>query len=230
MRKSGNTSLYSDLNTNLDKIKSELGNSPDLIIRYLELGSFQVEAAAVFVDTLTDIKLVDEFIMRSLMINTAEESHKNIAADKSIFDFIKDNAMAIREVKVVTSWNELIMSVLSGDTVILIDSWTQGISGSTRGGEFRAITEPSSQVVIRGPKDGFTESIGTNISLVRRRIKSPNLWLEHMKIGAVTQTDIGIMYIKGIVNDKLVEEVKNRLQDIEIDAILSRDISRNCSG
>ena len=220
LRKSEKTSLNSDLNTNLDKIKSELGNSPDLIIRHFELGSFQVEAAAVFVDTLTDIKLVDEFIMRSLIINTAQESHINIASDKSIFDFIKDKAMTIREVKVVTSWNELIMSVLSGNTVILIDGWTQGISGSTRGGEFRAITEPSSQVVIRGPKDGFTESIGTNISLVRRRIKSPNLWLEHMKIGAVTQTDIGIMYIKGIVNDKLVEEVKDRLQAIEIDAIL----------
>ena len=83
LRKSGNTPLYSDLNTNLDKIKSELGNSPDLIIRHFELGSFQAQAAAVFVDTLTDIKLVDEFIMRSLMINTAQESHKNIAADKS---------------------------------------------------------------------------------------------------------------------------------------------------
>jgi spore germination protein KA len=220
LRKSGNIPLYSDLNSNLDKIKSELGNSSDLIIRHFELGSFQAKAAAVYVDTLTDNKLVDEFIMRSLMINTAQESLENIAADKSIFDFIKDNAKTIREVQVVTSWNELIMSVFSGDTVIFIDGWAQGISGSTRGGEFRAVTEPSSQVVIRGPKDGFTESIGTNISLVRRRIKSPNLWLEHMKIGDVSQTDIGIMYIKGIVNDKLVEEVKDRLQAIEIDAIL----------
>ena len=220
LKKSGNIPLYTDLNTNLEKIKSELGNSPDLIIRHFELGSFQAQAAAVFVDTLVDSKLVEEFIMRSLMTNTAQESLENISADKSVFDFIKDNAMTIREVNVVTNWNELIMSVFSGDTVILINGWAQGISGSTRGGESRAITEPSSQVVIRGPKDGFTESIGTNISLVRRRIKSPNLWLEHMKIGAVTQTDIGIMYIKGIVNDKLVEEVKDRLQAIEIDAIL----------
>ena len=220
LRKSGNIPLYTDLSTNLEKIKSELGNSPDLIIRHFELGSFQAQAAAVFVDTLVDSKLVEEFIMRSLMTNTAQESLENISADKSVFDFIKDNAMTIREINVVTSWNELIMSVFSGDTVILINGWAQGISGSTRGGESRAITEPSSQVVIRGPKDGFTESIGTNISLIRRRIKSPNLWLEHMKIGAVTQTDIGIMYIKGIVNDKLVEEVKDRLQAIEIDAIL----------
>ena len=220
LRKSGGFPLYTDLNTNLEKIKSELGNSPDLNIRHFELGSFQAQAAAVFVDTLVDSKLVEEFIMRSLMTNTAQESLENISADKSVFDFIKDNAMTIREVNVVTSWNELIMSVFSGDTVILINGWAQGISGSTRGGESRAITEPSSQVVIRGPKDGFTESISTNISLVRRRIKSPNLWLEHMKIGAVTQTDIGIMYIKGIVNDKLVEEVKDRLQAIEIDSIL----------
>lgn len=220
LRKSGNIPLYSDLNANLDKIKSELGNSSDLIIRHFELGSFQAQAAAVFVDTLIDNKLVDEFILGSLMINTAQESHNNIEVDKSVFDFIKDNARTIREVQVVTSWNELIMSVFSGDTVILIDGWAQGISGSTRGGEFRSITESSSQVVIRGPKDGFTESISTNISLVRRRIKSPNLWLEHMKIGDVTQTDIGIMYIKGIVNDKLVKEVKDRLQAIEIDAIL----------
>ena len=220
LRKSGGFPLYTDLNTNLEKIKSELGNSPDLNIRHFELGSFQAQAAAVFVDTLVDSKLVEEFIMRSLMTNTAQESLENISADKSVFDFIKDNAMTIREVNVVTSWNELIMSVFSGDTVILINGWAQGISGSTRGGESRAIAEPSSQVVIRGPKDGFTESISTNISLVRRRIKSPNLWLEHMKIGAVTQTDIGIMYIKGIVNDKLVEEVKDRLQAIEIDSIL----------
>ena len=218
--KSGSIPLYMDLNTNLGKIKSELGDSPDLVIRHFELGSFQTQAAAVFVDTLVDNKLVEEFIMRSLMTNTAQESLENISADKSVFDFIKDNAMTIREVNVVTSWNELIMSVFSGDTVILINGWAQGISGSTRGGESRAITEPSSQVVIRGPKDGFTESIGTNISLIRRRIKSPNLWLEHMKIGTVTQTDIGIMYIKGIVNDKLVEEVKDRLQAVEIDAIL----------
>jgi spore germination protein KA len=112
------------------------------------------------------------------------------------------------------------LSIFSLDTVILIEGWAKAISGSTRGGEPRGVEEPSSQVVIRGPKDGFTESIGTNVSLIRRRIKSPNLWLETMKIGNVTQTDVAIMYIKGIANDKLVQEVKQRLNDIEIDGVL----------
>lgn len=212
--------LHLDLKDNLHLIKQELGNSPDVVIREFEIGSQQVQVAAVFIDNLTDKKIVGDFVMRSLMVDTAQETFKNSVSDKNVFDFIKDNALTLGEVQVIKDWNGLILSILSGDTVILINGWAEAISGSTRGGEWRAVTEPSSQVVIRGPKDGFTESIGTNVSLVRRRIKSPNLWLEAMKIGNVTQTDVGIMYIKGIVNDKLVQEVKQRLNDIEIDSIL----------
>jgi spore germination protein KA len=216
----GKHPLHLDLKDNLNQIKQEFGNSADVVIREFEIGSLQVQAAAVFIDNLIDKKMVDDFIMRSLMIDTTQETLKNRVKDKNVLDFIKDNALTIGEVEAIKDWNGLIMSILTGDTVILINGWAEAISGSTRGGESRAITEPSTQVVIRGPKEGFTESIGTNVSLVRRRIKSPNLWLEAMKIGNVTQTDIAIMYIKGIVNDELVQEVKQRLNDIEIDAIL----------
>jgi spore germination protein KA len=146
--------------------------------------------------------MVGDFVMRSLMIDSAESALQNMVPDKNIFDFIKDNALTIGEVKVIKDWNELVLAILSGETLILIDGWTEAISGSTRGFETRGVTEPSTQVVIRGPKDGFSESMGTSISLVRRRIKSPNLWLETMKIGNVTQTDVAIMYIKGIVPRK----------------------------
>lgn len=84
----------------------------------------------------------------------------------------------------------------------------------------RSVEEPMTQSVVRGPRDGFTESIGTNISLIRKRIKSPNLWLESMTIGRVTQTTVSIMYINGIVNDKIVDEVRQRLSRIDIDGIL----------
>lgn len=215
----GTLHLQTGLIDNLDHIKQETGYSPDVTIRQFVVGNTQVQAAAVFVDNLIDNQLMDDFIERAFKSGTAqEEASQTKATAKTVFDLVKDNA--VREVKIVKDWNEVMLSILSGDTVILIDGWAQGISGSTRGGESRSITEPSSQVVIRGPKDGFTESIGTNVSLVRRRLKSPNLWLEPMKIGKVSQTDVAIMYIKGIVNDKLVGEIKQRLQNIEIDAIL----------
>lgn len=211
--------LSLELKENLQQIKKQLGNSPDVKIREFEIAS-QIQAAAVFVDNLTDKKLVDDFVMRSLMVDTAHETLKNMASDKNIVDFIINNVLTLGEVQVIKNWNELMLAFLSGETVILINGSVEAISGDTRGGVVRAITEPSSQVVIRGPKDGFTESIATNVSLIRHRIKSPDLWLEPMRIGNVTQTTVAIMYIKGIVNDQLVQEVKQRLNDIQIDGIL----------
>ncbi|WP_373231554.1 spore germination protein [Cohnella sp.] len=216
----GDSRLHPDLISNLHRIRQELGNSPDVIFREFDIVSLKVRAAAIFVDNLVDKKLVDHFVMHSLMIEATAQTAGTMGSDKNVFDFIKDKVLAIGEVKVIRDWNGIMLSILSGDTVILINGSAEALSGSTRGGESRGVEEPSSQVVIRGPKDGFTESIGTNISLIRRRIKSPNLWIEVMKIGDVTQTDVAVMYIKGIVNDKLLQEVNKRLNDIVIDGIL----------
>ena len=109
---------------------------------------------------------------------------------------------------------------MSGDSIILIDGVAETLIVSTRGGERRSIQESSSQVVIRGPHEGFTESISTNIAMVRRIIKSPDLWVETMKIGRVTKTDVSIMYLNGIAKNEVVDEVRNRLQGIKIDSIL----------
>ncbi|WP_240688908.1 spore germination protein [Ammoniphilus sp. YIM 78166] len=212
--------LDRDLQVNLDQLKEELGNSQDIIIREFNMAHSMVRLAVIYMDGLTDKQMVNDFVMRSLMIDTAEQTFINLASNKSAFDFIKENALTIGDVKVIQCWNEFTLATLSGDTVILIDGSMEAISGSTRGYESRGVSEPTSQVVIRGPKEGFSESIGTNVALVRRRIKSPSLRLETMKIGSVTQTDVAVMYIKGIANDKLVQEVKQRLDDIKIDGIL----------
>ncbi|XEC92626.1 spore germination protein [Paenibacillus tarimensis] len=218
----GNTNtrpLSLDLKENLHQIIQELGNSPDVKIREFQIAG-QFQAAAVFIDNLIDKKVVDDFVMRSLMIDTANETFKSMVSEKNVLEFIIDNALSMGEVQVIKDWNGLMLSFLSGETVILFNGSAEAISGDTRSVGGRAVTEPSSQVVIRGPKDGFTESIATNVSLIRQRIKSSNLWLEPMIIGHVTHTTVAIMYIKGIVNDKLVQEVKQRLNDIQIDGIL----------
>lgn len=213
--------LSADLTTNLKQIKKDMGNSPDLIIREFKLGSNPcIQVAAVYIDSLSDKYMVSDFIMRSLMYETSDSVYKTMSSNKSVFDFIKDNSLTIGEIKVIKNWNELLLSLLSGNTLILIDGWPEAISNSTKGGESRAVTEPTTQTVIRGPKESFNESLDTNISLIRRRIKSPNLWLEMMKIGDVTQTDVAILYIKGIAKDDLVEEVKQRLHTIKTDGIL----------
>ncbi len=135
-------------------------------------------------------------------------------------EIIEEEALPFGSIKLASDWEQLFSSLMEGETIILLDGKTKAMIVDTKGGEKRSIEEPSSQVVVRGPRDGFTESIRTNTSLVRRRIKDPNLWVESMKIGKVTNTDVAMMYIKGIANDKIVKEARKRLEQINIDSIL----------
>lgn len=205
----------------VEAIRHAFGNSPDLIIRIFKFGSNpQIRTAVLYVDGLTDKQLINDFISRYFM----EETSETVIQDENLlnnpFDFFLDRASAISLVAIYKNWNELLQTVLNGDIMILVDGYTEAIAVSARGGEWRAVSEPTTQVVVRGPKDSFNESITTNISLIRRRIKSPNLWLEMMKIGTVSQTDVAIMYIKGIADEELVGEVKRRLRNIVANSIL----------
>jgi spore germination protein KA len=128
--------------------------------------------------------------------------------------------LTVSQVTVKESWQEFLSAVLTGDTVVLLNGSTKAFIASTKSQPSRAITEPTSQTVIRGPKDSFTENLRTNTSLIRARIQNPDVRLESLKVGSVTQTDIGIMYIQGIADESIVEEVKERVKGIDIDGVL----------
>ncbi len=105
-------------------------------------------------------------------------------------------------------------------TLIFVDGADKALIASTEGGEHRSIQEPSTQVSFRGPRQGFTESLQTNISMIRRYVKTPDVWVEKMEIGHETNTDVALMYINGICDKKLIKEVRKRLKHIDIDSIL----------
>ncbi|MBD0382927.1 spore germination protein [Paenibacillus sedimenti] len=216
----GKLPLQPSLADNLQHLLLLLGTSPDITIRQFEVGSSRTQVAAVFTDGITDKNMVNEFILHALLIDMDDRSTQDTTADKPLFNFIKTNALMIGEIEIKKDWDGVILSILSGDTVIFVDGCTEALVCGTRGGEMRGVEEPSAQVVIRGPKDGFTESIGTNVALVRRRIRSSHLRLTTMQVGRVTQTDVAVMYINGLANDKIVQEIMKRLSDIEFDSIL----------
>ncbi|MGP3560299.1 spore germination protein [Geobacillus sp. BK01] len=209
--------MSAELSVNIDIIRHATGESSDVVIRRFSLGhEKQVKAAAVFVDGLVDEKNVYEFLLMPLL----EASFPLALEERERFQWIEKKLAAVGGVKHVAEWKQLFFDLFSGATLILIDGAPFAVSASTKGGQYRAIEEPQTQIAVRGPREGFTESLRTNTAMIRRRIKNPNLWLETMQIGTVTQTDVAIMYVKGIVNDKIVEEVKARLRRIDIDGVL----------
>lgn len=211
--------LYID--ENLTNIRNVLGNSGDLIIREFKIGKPSLhKVALLYINGLADKEIQGSFIMERLMSDVNHIESGDLQQSDQLFTYIKENTLAIGGIEDITDWNKLFFSLVSGQTILLIDGCDRAIACSAQGGELRAITEPTTEPAVRGPKESFVESLITNTSMVRRRIKSPNLWVETMRIGKITQTDVAILYVKGIVNDKLLNEVKERLDKMEVDEVL----------
>lgn len=149
-----------------------------------------------------------------------KDDHKEVINQQNAIDLLSKDIMTIGNISSITNLDDLFASLMAGDTLILVDGVDQALSASTQGGEKRSIAESTTQMVVRGPKGAFTESLGTNTAMVRRIIKTPDLWMESLKVGRVTKTDVTLMYIHGIANDKVVKEIRQRLHRIDIDSIL----------
>ena len=136
------------------------------------------------------------------------------------FDFLEEKMISVGEVKRINLIADLLNDCLYGDTVFLIDGFAEALLINTKGWEFRGVTEPKTEAVVRGPREGFTETLNVSVSLLRRKIRHPDLIMEKMQLGEKTKTEVCLAYLKGVVSPGLVAEVKKRLQSIKTDAIL----------
>ncbi|MCO0598157.1 spore germination protein [Peribacillus butanolivorans] len=210
--------IDSSISANLDHMKKKTGNSPDIIVRTLKISQNpEIKTTILYVQGLIDNPSVTDFLIESIMKNP---HLKEKLLPQEALDVISEDVVSLGGVETVTDWEKLLLSLLSGDSIIFVDGINKALVASTRGGERRSIQEPSTHLTVRGSREGFTESSATNIAMLRRIINSPDLWIESMKIGTVTKTDVSIMYINGIAKEGIVEEVKERLKGINIDSIL----------
>lgn len=211
--------LGTSLTSNLSSISKQLGDSPDIIIREFAIGNdSQLNGAIIFVDGLVDSNQIDRDILALLMKELPKVTLKS--PNQDLLLTIQNQIVAIGQVKRKATVDDLVESILSGDTVLVIEGCQEALVLSTKGWEKRAITEPPSQVVVRGPREGFTENLRTNTAMIRRKIQSPDLTFVDLKIGKRTKTDVCIAYIKGICPDELITEIKKRLKGINTDSIL----------
>ncbi|UVI28585.1 spore germination protein [Paenibacillus spongiae] len=210
-------SLHTSLLNNLGQIRETFGNSTDIVIRELRIGGGRL-AAIIFADGLVDDKIVNEFIIESLLQRFHPQNDDERSQD--IIQALKESLLVSANIRDIADFERLYDAVLTANIVILLDGLAHGIAVEAPGWKDRAVSEPVSESVIRGPQEAFTETLRTNTALIRRKIKNPNLWLETKPVGRMTKTDIGIMYIKGLANDGIIEEVRKRLDRIKIDGIL----------
>ncbi len=208
--------LSTDLNQNLQELQNIYQNCMDVVFRQFQIGG-KTKAALIYIDGLANIEEIDASVLTPLM----EENNPKENTDQLLHaSHILEQKLTVSKVKKVQTMTECIEHISSGNPVLLIDQQSEGFSLGLSNWEKRSIEEPTGESVIRGPREGFTESLGTNLSLLRRKIRSPQLKTKSMKIGEYTQTEVVISYIEGIAEQTLIQEVENRLNRIKIDGIL----------
>lgn len=123
------------------------------------------------------------------------------------------------QIKKTSSFAEMIDAVLAGSTAFFIEGEAAVLIIDAKQYPARGPEEPSLEKVVRGSKDGFTETLLANVALIRRRIRDPKLRFEMLKVGRRTQTDVCIGYIDDIANSELLESIRDKIKAIDIDGI-----------
>ncbi len=206
------------LNGDIQSIHAEMnkafGKSADFKAGELKIGGKR--GFAFYLDSMTDSKGINEIITKTLSDPTAKQYRINNEEELKGFcrEFFSASAYQI-----ISYQHELVWQLLSGSAVIVVEGIEGAVSIDLKTSEHRSIVEPSTQTVVRGPKDGFVESIMVNVSLIRRRIKNPHLQFEAFQIGKDTRTTVYVAYIDNIVNLGIRNEVIKRIKSIEANAI-----------
>lgn len=136
-------------------------------------------------------------------------------------DYIFNCLLPQNDVKQTKEFSDLISGVNSGNCALFIDTLDIGFDIDVKGFKQRSISTPTNELVIKGSQEAFVENIRTNTSLLRRTINNENLIIENIDVGNLSKTKCGVCYLKDIANSSLVAEIKYRLNNLEIDSLIS---------
>lgn len=234
--------IFSSIDVNLEYLKTRynfLINS-DIVIREFNLlvQNRQYKAFLLFIDGMTDTDLINNYVLKPLMLrntaNTYEDSKNRIISE------VKTNNITVRKVKKFdiveyilncllpqnnvdrnSTFDEIVSGINSGNCALFIDTLNIAFNIDVKGFKQRSVDTPQNEIVIKGPHEAFVENIRTNTSLLRRIINNESLIIQNVDIGNVTKTKCALCYIKDIANSDLVSEVEYRINNLQVDSVLS---------
>lgn len=220
-RQSGKDEISSKLSENLKYIKSRFSipENSDVILREFDIVVRQkvIPAFIVFIDGMTDRKVVNNDILQPLMLLSNLDIKGN---EKNVAEYVRSHILPHNQIREVREHNKVIDEVNFGGCGIYIDGVDSAFSADVKGWEHRGVERPNTELVIRGPQEGFNESLRVNTALVRKRLKDERLVVESLEIGLRSKTPSSLLYIKDIVNESLLKEVRRRLKSIKADYVM----------
>lgn len=208
--------LTGNLNHDIQELKVIFDRSSDIVYREFQVGC--QKGTLIFLDGLVSTELMDADILKPLFNYGKDQACPPEA--HLIKQLLLEQVITAAQISEGQKIGDVIDHILSGDTIVLIDGVQQALFISLQQWDKRSVEESSTEPVVRGPREGFTENLRTNTVLIRRRLKTPQLKMESTTVGRLSKTNIVITYLEGIADDSLVAEVRKRIHRIDIDAVL----------
>ena len=211
-----NIKLVNSLDENAKIIKNIFTNDKTIVYRELSVGKpTGTKCMLIFINGMANTQIINENIIKPILLS--DISHIN---NSEIMNVLMQKVLLTGDNKKSSSVDDIINGIIYGKTILLIDGFAEVLIIDTIGWETRNISEPQAETIVRGPREGFTESLNLNLTLIRRRLINPNLKFSFMKMGKQTKTQICVCYIEGIAKETIHQELMKRLNDIDIDGIL----------
>lgn len=206
--------LDNSIEENIKMIQEIFANDDTLILRRFENQYNGLKCCVFFVDGMVDTNIINENVLSPIINN------KIIFDDIDYISYLESQIIISSSVNTSSTFVDIVNGIITGDTVLLVDGCTRVIIICTKGWKSRNIEEPQTERVLRGPKEGFTESLTINMSLIRRRIATKDLKFHYLWVGERTNTKVCVCYIEGLVKDEMINTVIDKISNINIDGIL----------
>ncbi len=206
--------LSNSLDENIKMFKETFKNDNTFVTREFQSHSNpDYRFYVLYIEGMADSSIIAKDIIMPIM-----QMEKDIVIHD--IGVLSNKIIQSSDVKKSNEPMDILDSIIRGDAVLLMDGQIQSIIISSKGYKTRNIDEPDIEKTIRGPREGFTESLLTNLSLVRRKLETKDLKFQFKTIGTKSRTQACICYIKGTCDEKILDELNKRIDSIEIDGLL----------
>ncbi|MED1949480.1 spore germination protein [Brevibacillus centrosporus] len=209
MNRSLDEQVSSDLSDCLTKLHARFSDAPDLITTKFVINQTNRSALLAYLDGMADKLTINNNILRPLLFETTQ------------YTDITSLDVTIGSRRVTSDWLEIEQGIHSGKSVLFIDGESQCLLLDTQGWPQRDVSEPAMESVMKGSRQGFVESLGQNISMIRRYIPDRELKIQELHVGERSQTKVALLYLGDVVNDGILAKLEGRLRNFRIDAIIN---------
>lgn len=193
-------------------LRAQFSVSADLTVRRLTICGH--EAAVVTIEGMVDRHMMANAVILPMTAITGTYTPERLMTH------IRDDVLGNVDMIQVSTMPELINLIISGFGAVLMDGVPYALLGGLQNFMIRSVGEPSTEMTMRGSREGFTEAIRVNISMIRRRLKTPDLTFEMTTAGKTSQTAVCLCYVRGRVSDRLLDDVRARLAALPLDVVL----------